>query len=202
MTVAQHHDFPDEPIRTRLVSLPMPPADGFTAKDLPRLIEVVDGRFELLDGEVVMMAPADPWHDEVRDALKSALRRVSPPDLVPLSEKSVDLGHSAPEPDVLVVSRSVFGPHTSVYAPEHVHLAVEIVSPSTKTKDRKLRPLQYAEAGIKCFWRVENEDDEMAVYTFELLPEGGSYAPSGVFRKELHVRRPFEIDIELSKITW
>jgi hypothetical protein len=42
----------------------------------------------------------------------------------------------------------------------------------------------------------------MVVYTFELLPEGGSYAPSGVFRKQLRVDRPFAIDIELPEITW
>ncbi|MRH87053.1 hypothetical protein GFY24_06155 [Nocardia sp. SYP-A9097] len=76
-----------------------------------------------------------------------------------------------------------------------------MVSPRTKTKDRKHRPLQYAEAGIKCFWRVENEDDQMVVYTFELLPEGG-YAPTGVHRGQLEVDRPFPIDIELPEVTW
>lgn len=196
------HHRPEEPIRSRLVSLPVPPPEGFTAADLPRLIEVVDGSFELEDGQVVMMAPADPWHDEVRDVLKAALRRNAPRDVVVLSEKSVDLGASAPEPDVLVVFRASFGPHTSVYRPADVHLAIEIVSPSTKTKDRKLRPVQYAEAGIENFWRVENENDEMAVYTFELLPEGGAYAPSGVFRKHLRIDRPFAMDVELPEITW
>ncbi|AHH21700.1 hypothetical protein NONO_c69350 [Nocardia nova SH22a] len=201
MSVAAHKHS-DEPIRGRMVLLPTPPPGGFTAEDLPRLTEVVDGNFELLDGEVVMMAPADPWHDEVRDALKAALRPITPTDLVVISEKGIDLGHSVPEPDVLMVSRSAFGPHTSVYQPTDVHLAVEIVSPSTKTKDRKLRPAQYADAGIKCFWRVENEDDAMVVYTFELLPEGGCYAPTGVFRKQLRVERPFTIDVELPEITW
>ncbi|MBF6274786.1 MULTISPECIES: Uma2 family endonuclease [Nocardia] len=200
MTVAHHHH--DEPIRGRMVLLPTPPPGGFTAEDLPRLMEVVDGNFELLDGEVVMMAPADPWHDEVRDTLKAALRPILPTEMVVISEKGIDLGHSVPEPDVLIVSRAAFGPHTSVYQSGDVHLAVEIVSPSTKTKDRKLRPAQYAEAGIKCFWRVENEDDAMVVYTFELLPEGGCYAPSGVFRKQLRIEKPFPIDVELPEITW
>ncbi|WP_084531815.1 hypothetical protein [Nocardia miyunensis] len=67
---------------------------------------------------------------------------------------------------------------------------------------RKLRPAQYAEAGIKYFWRVENEQDEMIVYTFELLPEDSCYTPSGVFRKQLRLERPFPIDIELPEITW
>lgn len=198
MTAAQYSD---EPIVTRLVALPMSPAGGFTVEDLPRLIEVVDGRFELLDGDVVMMAPATHWHNEVIDLLKHGLRAVAPGAFVIATEQGINLGGSVPEPDVLVVSRSAVQADSLVFEPEDVHLVVEVVSPRTKTKDRKLRPLQYAEAGIKCFWRVENEDDEMVVYTFELLPEGG-YAPTGVHRGRLEVDRPFPIDIELPEVTW
>ncbi|WP_330184731.1 Uma2 family endonuclease [Nocardia sp. NBC_01503] len=198
MTAAPH---PDEPIVTRLVALPMPPSGGFTAEDLPRLIEVVDGRFELLDGDVVMMAPATHWHDEAVDILKHLLRAVAPAEFVIGTEKGINLGASVPEPDVLAITRTVVRSDSLIFEPEDVHLAVEVVSPRTKTKDRKLRPLQYAEAGIKCFWRVENENDTMVVYTFELLPEGG-YAPTGVHRGRVKVDRPFLIDIELPEVTW
>ncbi|WP_169813476.1 Uma2 family endonuclease [Nocardia vaccinii] len=201
MAVAAHHQ-PEEPIRSRLVSLPVPPPEGFTTADLPRLIEVVDGSFELEDGQVVMMAPATHWHDEVVYALKFALRAIAPREFVIATEKGIDLVESAPEPDVLVVSREAVTAGSLMFDPSDVHLAVEVVSPNTKTKDRKLRPVQYAEAGIKCFWRVENEDDEMVVYAFELLPEGGQYVPSGVFRKQLRLDRPFPIDVELPEITW
>ena len=75
------------------------------------------------------------------------------------------------------------------------------MSPGSKTKDRKLRPAQYAEAGIACFWRVENEDDAMVVYTFELLPEGrvctDRRAPASGRR-----RQTISIDIELPPVTW
>ncbi len=165
-------------------------------------MEVVDGNFELMDGEVVMMAPATHWHDEVVDVLKHALRAIAPREYVIATEKGVNLGSSVPEPDVLVVSRDAVSADSLMFAPSEVHLAVEVVSPRTKTKDRKLRPAQYADAEIKCFWRVENEDDAMVVYTFELLPEGGCYAPTGVFRKQLRVARPFPIDVELPEITW
>jgi Uma2 family endonuclease len=192
---------PAQPIRGQTVLLPTPPPGGFTASDLPRLIEVVDTRFELLDGEVLMMAPATHWHDEVVDILKHALRRIAPQPVVIATEKGVDLGHTVPEPDVLVVSRSVVKSDSLVFQPSDVHLVIEVVSPGTRTKDRTLRPAQYAGADIKCFWRVENEDDAMVVYTFELLPEG-SYAPTGVFHSRVKVDRPFPIDIELPAVTW
>jgi Uma2 family endonuclease len=192
---------PEEPIRGNLVLLPTPPPDGFTAKDLPKLIEAVDARFELLDGHVVLMSLATHWHDEVIDILKHALRRVAPRDVVIATEKGIDLGRTVPEPDVLVVSREAVRSDSLVFQPSNVHLVVEVVSPGTKTKDRTLRPAQYAGAGIKCFWRVENEDDAMVVYTFELLPEGG-YAPTGVFHSKIKLDRPFPIDIDLPEVTW
>ena len=68
---------PERPIHGQMVLLPTPPPGGFTAADLPRLIEAVDARFELLDGEVLMMAPATHWHDEEYEALyEQALRTV------------------------------------------------------------------------------------------------------------------------------
>jgi Uma2 family endonuclease len=191
---------PERPIHGQMVLLPTPPPGGFTVADLPRLIEAVDARFELLDGEVLMLGPATHWHDEVIDILKHALRRIAPRSLVVATEKGIDLGRTVPEPDVLIVSRAVVTSGSLVFEPSDVHLAIEVVSPGT-TKDRTLRPAQYASAGIKCFWRVENEDDAMVVYTFELLPEGG-YAPTGVFRGRVKVDRPFPIDIELPEVTW
>lgn len=184
-----------------MVLLPTPPPGGFSARDLPRLIEAVDARFELLDGEVVMMAPATAWHDEVVDILKRLLRGIVPQSMAVAREKGVNLGHTVPEPDVLVVARSAVKPDSLVFQPSDVHLAIDVMSPGTTTKDRKLRPVQYAGAGITCFWRVENENDAMVVYTFELLPEGG-YAPTGVFRRRVKLDRPFPIDIELPEVTW
>jgi Uma2 family endonuclease len=192
---------PEEPIRGQMVLLPIPPPGGFTARDLPRLIEAVDARFELLDGEVLMVARATHWHDEVRDILKHALRRIAPRSVVIATEKGIDLGHTVPEPDVLVVSREAVKPGSLSFQPSDVHLVIEIMSPATKTKDCTLRPLQYAAAGIECFWRVENQDNAMAVYTFELLPEG-TYAPTGVFHTRVKLDRPFPIDIELPEVTW
>ncbi|MGV9613332.1 Uma2 family endonuclease [Nocardia xishanensis] len=198
MTAAEHFE---EPIRGHMVLVPTPPPGGFTARDLPRLMEVIDARFELLDGEVVMMAPSTHWHNEVIDILKFALRRIAPDWAVIASEQGVDLGSTVPEPDLLVVSRSVVTADSLAFRPEDVHLVVEVVSRGTRTKDRILRPAQYAEAGIKCFWRVENESNAIVVYTFELLPEGG-YAPTGVHRSRVVVDRPFSIDIELPEVTW
>jgi Uma2 family endonuclease len=191
----------EKPFMMRPVLLPTPPPGGFTAKDLPRLIEVIDADFELLDGEVVMMAPATQWHDEAIDAIKFMLRPIAPEWAVVTTETGVNLGDSAPIPDVLVVSRDAVRADSLVFAAADVHLAVEVVSPGTRHKDRVLRPNQYSTAGIRCFWRVEKEDDAMVFYTFERLPEGG-YAPTGVFHHRLKVEWPFPIDADIPEVTW
>ncbi|MEV0711218.1 Uma2 family endonuclease [Nocardia aurea] len=198
MTAAQRRE---EPIKGHMVLMPTPPEGGFTARDLPRLMEVVDARFELLDGDVVMMAPSTHWHNEVIDILKFALRRIAPSWAVIATEQGVDLGPTVPEPDILAVTRTAVSAESLSFPPEVVHLVIEVMSPRTKTIDRVLRPAQYAEAGIKCFWRVKNEADAIVVYTFELLPEGG-YAPTRIFRNRVKVDRPFPIDIELPDVTW
>ena len=192
---------PEEPVRGRMVLLPTPPPGGFTAGDLPRLIEAVDARFELLDGEVLMTAPATHWHGEVVHLLWFTLRQIVPRSMVIATEKGIDLGRTVPEPDVLAVSRAAVKSDSLLFQPGDVHLAIEVVSPGTKTKDRTLRPAQYADAGIKCFWRVENEDDAIVVYSFELLPER-IYAPTGVFHSRIKLDRPFPIDIEIPEVTW
>jgi Uma2 family endonuclease len=192
---------PEEPVRGQMVLLPTPPPGGFTAGDLPRLTEAVDARFELLDGEVLIMAPATHWHDEAVHLLWHALRQIATQPLVIARKKGIDLGQSVPEPDVLVVSRTAVKSDSLLFQPADVHLAIEVVSPGTKTKDRTLRPAQYAGAGIKCFWRVENEDDAIVIYSFELLPEGG-YAPTGVFHSRVKLDRPFPVDFEIPEVTW
>jgi len=120
---------PEEPVRGQMVLLPTPPPGGFTAGDLPRLIEAVDACFELLDGEVLLVASATHWHDEVVDVLKHALRQIAPQPVVIATEKGIDLGRTVPEPDVLAVSRAAVKSDSLLFQPGDVHLAIEVVSP-------------------------------------------------------------------------
>jgi Uma2 family endonuclease len=59
-------------------------------------------------------------------------------------------------------------------APETVALAVEIVSKGSERTDRWLKPVEYAAAGIRRFWRVEPDD---TVVQFELAD--AAYAQVG-----------------------
>ena len=107
--------------------LPTPQPGGFTAADLSRLFEVVDARFEILDGEVRIMPPPTHWHDEAVDRLKRALREIAPGSVVVVREKSLDLGGFVPVPDVLAVSRTAVTSGSLVFQPPDVHLVIEVM---------------------------------------------------------------------------
>jgi len=82
---------------------------------------------------------------------------------------------------------------------DQVALVVEVVSPSTKTQDRVMKPVQYAEAGIPCYWRAETKPG-LSVAEYQLTELGKYYEHSpraGVFT----VDKPWPIEIDLDAVT-
>lgn len=72
--------------------------------------------------------------------------------------------------------------------------ACEVLSPSTATLDRKVKPPVYARAGVSHLWRVDPEERTLEIFRLE----GGGYAPPAIYRGDARVRAsPFE-EIELN----
>lgn len=78
-----------------------------------------------------------------------------------------------------------------------MHLVIEVVSPESEARDRKLKPARYAEAGIPHLWRVEEHDGGAVVYVYELDPATRTYTPTGIHHGKLDVPVPFPINIDL-----
>lgn len=77
-------------------------------------------------------------------------------------------------------------------------LVVEVVSPSTKTQDRVTKPVQYAEAGIPCYWRVETKPG-LSITEYRLTDFGKYYEHSpraGAFTLD----KPWPIEIDLDAV--
>lgn len=112
-------------------------------------------RYELLDGGLLVTPPPAWSHRWAGDELRAVLRSALPADLRIATAVGVVLrpGESALIPD-LVVARRAEAYRAEVPAGEVV-LVVEIVSPSTRSADRRVKPAEYAAAGIPHFWRVE-----------------------------------------------
>jgi Uma2 family endonuclease len=140
-----------------------------------------NSRVELVDGVVHVMTPATVRHQMIVDQLLRALQAVCPEHLRVLREQEIRIGDlHRRNPDLLVVPADEVNLDGYSFRPSQVLLAVEVVSPGTQTSDRKHKPVEYADADVPHYWRVEPRP-EVSVHTF-LLGEGGHYLETGLFR--------------------
>ncbi|MFF7649702.1 Uma2 family endonuclease [Streptomyces sp. NPDC007983] len=108
----------------------------------------------------------------------------------------------APEPDVVVVTSEAYerDEPSTYYLPEDVVLAVEAVSPDSEERDRDAKPRKYAKAGIRHYWRVENDKGRTVVYVYERDPATEGFSSTGIHHNQLKVTTPFTLDIDLTSV--
>ncbi|MFJ8788157.1 Uma2 family endonuclease [Streptomyces sp. NPDC102462] len=182
---------------------PIPPAEGWTADDLDRIPDLPP-HTELIDGSLVFMSPQTAFHARCMRLLENRLLEQAPARLDVLREMTIKLDQkNRPEPDIVVFPiEANTGPGQTWYDPADIILAVEVVSPDSRERDREVKPRKYAQAGVRHFWRVEQDDDKgfPVVYVYELDPATNSYALSGIYHDRLKLTVPFDIEIDLTAI--
>jgi Uma2 family endonuclease len=172
----------------------------WTFDDLARLPE--DGhRYEIVDGGLHVSPPPTPRHQLAASRLGYALTLAAPAELEVVEGVGVHLGKSMLVPDVVVLrSVAVLG-RATVVSPADVLLAVEIVSPSSVSMDRLLKPAHYADVRIPSYWRVElDRAAGPAVAVHEL--EGDHYretvvVPAG---ETCEVSRPYRLTLDPARL--
>ncbi|MBK1701657.1 Uma2 family endonuclease [Thiococcus pfennigii] len=138
-----------------------------------------DVRYELIDGEAYLMAPAPTLeHQEVAGEIFRQLANaladpgqtcrpfIAPVDVrLPRAEEADELVDTVVQPDVLVVCdpakldrRGVRG------APD---LVVEVLSPATASHDHRRKRQVYERAGVREFWLVHPTDRMVTIYRLE-----------------------------------
>lgn len=178
-----------------------PPAEGFVAEDLDRIPDLPP-HTQLIDGSLVFVSPRAPFHFVAVDTVNGALNDQVPPEFLVARETMITIGRAQRvEPDVMVIHAEAFVDldHADFVAADVV-LAIEVVSPSSRDHDRIRKPQLYAEAGIRHFWRVENEQRHAAVFVYELDQAARKYALTGVHRGKLDLTVPFPIAIDLTQV--
>ena len=141
------------------------PIVKFTYQDYLNTPE--DKRYVLLDGELVTVSTPGELHQSVsaqlgwrlvQFAYENNLGRVyhAPFDLV-LSDTDVV------QPDLLFVSNE----RSQIITPENIQgapdLVVEILSPSTSTRDRTFKRTLYARHGVKEYWMADTTAKDVTV---------------------------------------
>lgn len=134
----------------------LPRDHPWTVADLELLPD--DGlRYELVDGTLLVSAAPSRQHQRVLGNLYVLLREACPPDVEvffaptdyqPTSTRSL-------QPDLLVVTRADLG-LKAVTMP--LALAVEVLSPSSRSIDLVLKRELYEQAGVQSYWVVDPDE--------------------------------------------
>ncbi|WP_116212294.1 Uma2 family endonuclease [Streptomyces olivoreticuli] len=162
--------------------------------ELPRHTELIDGAF------VLRTTPQRSWHGRVIRRLTAALEDQAPEAHTVEAQMTVRLNNkNRPEPDVIAATVS-YDPNRTRFLPEEVALIVEVVSDESRSRDRETKPFKYARAGIRHFWRIEEENSLPVVHSYELDDTTQSYVATGIHRGRIEVTVPFAIDIDLGRL--
>jgi Uma2 family endonuclease len=175
------------PLRQRLAN--------YTVEDVLQLPDDAP-RVELSDGVMILVPSPTHDHQDITGLLWHWLRRNVPDGLRASLSTGVALSlDTTYEPDVLLVNAEVARNRHYTIASQVV-LVVEVVSPSTRKRDRLEKPADYAAAGIPHFWRIEQ--DPLHIFAYDLV--GGSYELVADSAEELVLNEPFEIRLPIRDI--
>ncbi|MGQ0465820.1 MAG: Uma2 family endonuclease [Sporichthyaceae bacterium] len=149
-------------------------------------------RIELLDGQLLMSPSPAAAHQRLSLRIAAVLDRVCPPEWVVL--QGVDVRVESGRifvPDIAVV-RAPFR-DIQVWDAAEVGLALEIVSPGSRTMDRSIKPRLYAGSGIPVYVRVESAEVPSAI----VGRLAGDRYVAGDPGPVLRLLEPFPADIDL-----
>jgi Uma2 family endonuclease len=153
-----------------------------------------DDRVELIEGEIVEMAPIGPGHAHSVNEFTEIFRFR---DVAIVStQNSIRLGrYNEPQPDLALLRRRADRYRDSLPSAEDVLLAVE-VSDTTLAADRGVKVPLYGRAGIPETWVVDLPHDVLHVYrepvedgyrVVQTLRRGDRVAPLAFPDRELEV---------------
>lgn len=151
--------------------------EPWTIADLYELPDSAS-RIEIVDGGLVVTPPPTRGHPFVLTRLNYSLSTQLGAGFVVIENVGVGMGTSYRIPDLSVIRRERFAANGEYFVPADIEIAVEVVSPSTQSQDRILKPAQYAEAGIGSYWRIET-DPEISLSAYAL--RGAAYEEIGTW---------------------
>lgn len=153
----------------------------FTYEDYKSLPESETKRYELLEGELVMVPSPTYRHQLILGKLEFLLRKfIQESDLGIVLDAPFDVvfeeagERRITQPDIFFISKE----RTEIIAEEEIQgapdLVVEIISPRTEERDRGYKKTLYARHGVKEYWIVDPEKRKVEVFTlgekgFELV---------------------------------
>lgn len=164
---------------------------GLTFEDLVHFETGEGFRTELLEGRFVVAPPPFIPHAKALTTLRDLLIKALPSALWVFEGVGVYVDeHNFFIPDLVVVPHAMTE-HDKGLVPQDLILAVEVVSPSSRTYDNVAKRLAYATAGIRTYWIVDPKAKSVlmleladgAYVETDKQPLGLAIDPAQIFRR-------------------
>lgn len=150
-------------------------------------------RVELIEGEIVDMAPVGPAHCAVPEPLVILLQNAFGSGFSVRNQAAIAIGDDAnpsdPQPDIVVVEGSWRDYIHRQPTPADIRLAVEIAE-SSLWFDRNIKAILYASAGIPEYWIVNLSAKQVEVHR---EPSESGYTVSRVFESAQSIEPLFAL---------
>jgi Uma2 family endonuclease len=148
-----------------------------SVSDYYRMAEVgilaPDARVELIDGEIIDMAPIGSLHNATVDQLAEILKNAAGDAVIVRTQGSISLGaFSEPEPDIALLRRRADFYRAAQPGAADVLLIAEVAG-SSLAYDRDVKVPLYARHGIPEVWLIDIENERLKRY---LNPSRSGYA--------------------------
>lgn len=131
-----------------------------------------DDRVELIEGEIVQIAPIGSRHQGCVNRLNALFFRLGGSWALVHVQGPINLpGDSEPQPDVALLRRRADYYASAHPGPQDVLLLVEVADNSAEY-DREVKAPLYARHGITEYWLVDLENGVVEVYR---RPQAGAY---------------------------
>jgi Uma2 family endonuclease len=187
----------EEPMTATLQPPDLDRQQDLTVDDLASLPE--DLRYELIDGRLILSSPS-LVHQHIVPRMCAALEINCPPDLVVAIDMSLEIDHrNEPRPDIVVAGMD----HADdIPLPVvDVVLAVEIISPTSRSRDTFAKLRTYAKARVANYWIVDPLAEAGIVLSEHRFSGGRNYGLVTTTDKVFATEEPYPITIDLPALT-
>ncbi|MBA2408270.1 MAG: Uma2 family endonuclease [Gammaproteobacteria bacterium] len=175
----------------------------FTYEDYQSLSESMEKRYELLDGDLMMVPAPTTMHQRASRNLEFLLIQfVRHHKLGEVFDAPVDVvlgegkNREIVQPDLIFVSHERKGIVTKKEIRGAPDLIVEILSPGTEERDRGYKKALYARYGVREYWIVNPDEQVIEVY----VPQAQGFHLAEAYRspsRRISAMLPtFEIELD------
>jgi Uma2 family endonuclease len=174
-----------------------------TLEEFAALPEDNSRRYELQEGVLIVTPRAATVHQRVAGRLLELLNEQLPTGWEALLDVELVTQAGFPArvrvPDLVVTTVEVVDANLPRLTADQVQLAIEIISPGSRTTDTLVKPHEYADCDIPYYWVIDL-DPPVSLVAYHLAGEFGYQEAPAVTRKFSTIE-PFPLSFDVAELT-